>query len=68
MNNVDIAIGKVRELQAFIFDKNASPQSLFDKSNEVIEYMNRASKEINTNYEEISRKLTEQMNTGKPQK
>ena len=68
MNNVDIAIAKVRELQAFIFNKNASPQSLFDKSNEVIEYMNRASQEINMNYEEISRKLTEQLNTGKPQK
>lgn len=68
MNNVDIAIGKVRELQAYLFDKNASPQSLFDKSQEVIEYMMKASQEINANYEEISRKLTEQLNTGKPQK
>ena len=67
MNNVDIAITKVRELQAAIFDKRSSPQSLFDKSQEVIEYMNKASVEINSNYEEISRKLTEQMTTGKPQ-
>ncbi len=36
MNNVDIAISKVRELQAFIFDKNSSPQSLFEKSQEVV--------------------------------
>lgn len=68
MNNVDIAITKVRELQAFIFDKNASPQALFDKTQEVIEYMHKASTEINANYEEISRKLTEQMNTGRVQK
>ena len=67
MNNVDIAIAKVRELQAVIFDKNTSQQSLFDKTNEVIEYMMKASTEINTNYEEISEKLTAQMNTGRKQ-
>lgn len=67
MNNVDIAISKVRELQAFIFNKNASPQALFEKTQEVIEYMNKASQEINMNYEEISKKLTAQLNTGKPQ-
>lgn len=67
MNNVDIAITKVRELQGMIFDRSVSSQQLFDKSNEVIEYMNKASVEINTNYEEISEKLTAQMNTGRKQ-
>jgi hypothetical protein len=67
MNNVDIAIQKVRELQQMFFSPDASPNSLFKASQEVIDYMNRASKEINTNYEEISRKLTEQLNTGKIQ-
>jgi len=67
MNNVDIAITKVRELQGMIFDRSVSSQALFDKSNEVIEYMNKASVEINTNYEEISDKLTAQLNTGRKQ-
>lgn len=67
MNNVDLAIQKVRELQQLFFSPDSSPNSLFKASQEVIEFMDRASKEINTNYEEISRKLTEQMNTGKIQ-
>jgi len=67
MNNVDIAITKVRELQGMLFDRSISSQDLFDKSNEVIEYMNKASVEINTNYEEISEKLTAQLNTGRKQ-
>ena len=67
MNNVDIAITKVRELQGMIFDRSISSQQLFDKSNEVIDYMNKASVEINTNYEEISEKLTAQLNTGRKQ-
>lgn len=67
MNNVDIAITKVRELQGMLFDRSISSQDLFDKSNEVIEHMNKASVEINTNYEEISEKLTAQLNTGRKQ-
>ena len=67
MNNVDIAVTKVRELQGMLFDRSISSQDLFDKSNEVIEYMNKASVEINTNYEEISEKLTAQLNTGRKQ-
>jgi transposase len=67
MNNVDLAITKVRELQSLFYDANSSPNSLFKKSQEVIEFMNKASVEINTNYKEISRKLTEQMNSGKIQ-
>lgn len=67
MNNVDIAVTKVRELQGMLFDRSVSSQDLFDKSNEVIEYMNKASIEINTNYEEISEKLTAQLNTGRKQ-
>lgn len=67
MNNVDIAISKVRELQAIIFDKNTSPNLLFEKTNELIVYMDRASVEINTNYENISKKLTEELNTGRKQ-
>lgn len=61
-NNVDIAIIKVRELQSHIFDNNASNNSLFQKSEELIQYLQKASIEINTNYEEISKKLTDDMN------
>ena len=67
MNNVDLAIQKVRELQAELYSSDASPNSLFKKTQEVIEMMNMASVEINTNYKDISDKLTRQMNTGKPQ-
>jgi L-rhamnose mutarotase len=64
MNNVDIAIGKVRELQTMIFDHNTSNNSLFLKTEEVMMYMNKASKEIQTNYETISEQLTRELNTG----
>lgn len=67
-NNVDIAMQKVREMQSIIFDKDTSPNKLFQKTQQVIIYMEKASQEIKANYEEISRKLTEQMNTGKVQK
>lgn len=67
MNNVDLAITKVRELQSMFYSSDASPNSLFKKSQEVIEFMNKASVEINTNYKDISKKLTEQMNTGRIQ-
>ena len=67
MNNVDIAIQKVRQLQQMIFDYNKSPNELFKFTNEVLKDMEAASAEIKTNYEEISRKLTQEMNTGKKQ-
>ena len=44
-----------------------SNNDLFKFTNELINQMELASKEINTNYKEISAKLTEQMNTGKIQ-
>jgi hypothetical protein len=67
MNNVDIAIARVRELQQMFYSADASPNSLFKKSQEVIEYMEKASIEIRTNYKEISEKLTAHMNTGRVQ-
>lgn len=67
MNSVDIAMVKVRELQAMIYDNNISNNMLFKKSQEVIQQMELASQEIKTNYEEISEKLTKQLNTGRKQ-
>jgi len=61
-NNVDIAIIKVRELQSHIFDNNASNNSLFQKSEELIQYLQKASVEINANYADISKRLTDDMN------
>ncbi len=66
-NNVDIAMEKIRELQVLIFHKDTSPNKLFIKTQEVMGYMEKASVEIKANYAEISRKLTEQMNTGRVQ-
>ena len=67
MNNVDLATQKLRELQSKIYDYNVSPNELFKFTNEIMPFMDKASKEIQTNYAEISRKLTEQMNTGRVQ-
>lgn len=67
MNNVDIATQKLRELQAKIYDYNTSPNDLFKFTNEIMPYMDKASKEIQTNYKDISKKLTDQMNTGRVQ-
>lgn len=67
MNNVDLATQKLRELQSMIYDYNVSPNDLFKKTNEIMPFMDRASKEIQTNYKDISAKLTQQMNTGRVQ-
>lgn len=67
MNNVDIATQKLRELQQKIFDYNMSPNDLFKFTNEIMPYMDKASREIQTNYKDISKKLTDQMNTGRVQ-
>ena len=67
MNNVDLATQKLRELQQKIFDYNTSPNDLFKFTNEIMPFMDRASKEIQTNYKDISEKLTAQMNTGRVQ-
>jgi hypothetical protein len=67
MNNVDLATQKLRELQSKIYDYNTSPNDLFKFTNEIMPYMDKASKEIQTNYKEISQKLTDHMNTGRPQ-
>ena len=67
MNNVDLATQKLRELQSKIYDYNVSPNDFFKFTNEIMPFMDKASKEIQTNYAEISRKLTEQMNTGRVQ-
>lgn len=65
-NNVDIAMQKVRQLQQMIFNPRISPQDLFNYTNSIIESMEEATVEIRVNYEEISRKLTEEW-SGKAQ-
>jgi len=68
MNNVDIAKQALRQLQQKIYDPNISINELNQfLEREVFTYMDKASIEISSNYEEISRKLTAQLNTGKPQ-
>ena len=67
MNNVDLATQKLRELQSMIYDYNTSPNDLFKFTNEIMPFMDRASKEIQTNYKDISEKLTAEMNTGRKQ-
>lgn len=64
-NNVDISILKVRTLQSMIYDNSVSRNDLFKYTEEILSQMELASKEINVNYETISQKLTDQLNTGK---
>lgn len=66
-NNVDRAIQMVRQLQGKLFDRNTSPNDIFLATNDILQVMELARKEINVNYEEISAKLTEHMNTGRIQ-
>lgn len=68
MNNVDIATQKLRELQQLFFNPKKSPQDFFDfTQKELMPLMDNASREIKTNYEEVSKKLTDHFNTGRPQ-
>jgi hypothetical protein len=68
MNNVELAIQKIRQLQQMMYDTNVSVNdcNTFLEKN-VITQMDKATVEINQNYAEISKKLTDQFNTGKPQ-
>lgn len=68
MNNVDLATQKLRQLQEMFYDPKNSPQDFFNfTQNEVLPLMDKASIEIKANYDEISEKLTKQMNTGRKQ-
>ena len=67
-NNVDIAIEELRKVQSLIYDYSASPNDIFKATESVMEYMHKGSKEIQINYDTISRQLTERMNTGRDPK
>lgn len=57
MNNADIAINALRKTQEYVFDRNASPNSVFQKIEQDIEHMRKASKQINTYESQLSRVL-----------
>ena len=61
-NNVDLAIKQIRNLQGMFYRHDLSDNDLFKYTNDIIATMELASREIRTNYEEISSKLTELMN------
>ncbi len=61
-NNVDLAIKKLRVLQEMVFRHDLTNNDLFNYTNEIIKIMENASKDIHTNFEDISRKLTDLMN------
>jgi uncharacterized membrane-anchored protein YhcB (DUF1043 family) len=66
-NSVDLAIEQLRKLQRSIYDYGKNQHDLFKETNEIIKTMQDAHKEINTNYAEISKQLTDLMN-GKTRK
>lgn len=61
-NNADLAIKKLRVLQEMFYKHNVTDNDLFNFTNEIIKIMDNASKDINTNFEDMSRKLTDFMN------
>lgn len=61
-NNADLAIKQLRILQQLFFRHDVTDQDLFNRTNEIIRIMEDASKEIRTNYEDVSRALTDLMN------
>jgi hypothetical protein len=58
-NNADL-IKQMRILQELFYD--VTDNDLFARTNEIIQIMEMASKDIHTNFEEVSRSLTEMMN------
>lgn len=44
-NNIDIALQKLRQLQAMLFDRNISQNEIFKLTEEIAQYMNLASTE-----------------------
>lgn len=47
MNNADLAVEEMRKFQAYLFDRNASPNSLHTKSERVVLFINKASTQVN---------------------
>ncbi len=54
-NNADIAVAAMRKTQQFCLDKNASPHSVFQKIEQNIQAVNKASKQINTYENQLNR-------------
>lgn len=61
-NNVDIATLKIKQLQSMMYDSNKSREDMFQYIKEVLVSMAAASKEIETNFADISEQLTRKMN------
>jgi len=61
-NNADLAIKQMRILQQLFYRHDVTDNDLFNRTNDIIKIMETASKDINTNYEELSKSLTDLMN------
>lgn len=61
-NNADLAIKQMRVLQSMFYRHDVTDNDLFNFTNEIIKIMENASKDIHTNFEDMSRKLTDFMN------
>lgn len=61
-NNADLAIKELRNLQSMFYRHDVSDNDLFQYTNKVIDIMEQASKDIRTNFEEVSKSLTDLMN------
>lgn len=57
MNNADLAVEEMRKLQAYMFDRNASPNSIHTKSERVVLFINKASTQVNRYEDQLTRML-----------
>jgi hypothetical protein len=63
-NNADIAKSKLRELQSAIYSYRTTREQLFRQTEEIAEILDKASREIRTNYDTIAARLADKLNGG----
>ncbi len=61
-NNADLVIQQLRQLQQMVFSFDVTDKDIFNRITSIISTAELASQEIRTNYEEVSKSLTDLMN------
>lgn len=61
-NSADLAIKQLRILQSLFYRHDVTDTDLFNRTNDIVKIMEQSSKDINQNFEDISKKLTDFMN------
>ena len=67
-DKIDNTISKFKEFQKMLLDNDTSPNMIYLKTEDLISDFHECSKIIEDKFVDISKKLTEHMNTGRYQK